>query len=234
MTYARAGATVIAIDLYEERALETQALIQAEGGACEVAVCDVTQSGAVKAVVDGVAKRHGRIDVLHNNVGLTDMGGVLVETEDNWHHILETNLTSVFLTCKHTLPHMIARGKGAIVNISSLAAIRYAYPYASYQASKAGINQLTQSIAIQHARDGIRANVIMPGLMDTPLVYQQISGQYGSVDEMRAARASKPPMGRQGTGWDIAQAALFLASDASAYITGVCLPVDGGLSSVSN
>lgn len=234
VTYARAGATVIAIDIREDAALETQALIQAEGGLCEVAVCDVTSSPGVKAVVDGVMQRHGRIDVLHNNVGITDMGGVLVETEENWQRILNTNLTSAFITCKHTLPHMIACGKGAIVNVSSLAAIRYAYPYASYQASKAGLNQLTQSIAIQHASQGIRANVIMPGLMDTPLVYQQIAGQYGSVDEMRAARASKPPMARQGTGWDIAQAALFLASDASAYITGVCLPVDGGLSCVSN
>ena len=233
VTYARAGATVIAVDIREEAALETQALIAAEGGRCEIAVCDVTSSAGVKAVVDDVAERHGRIDVLHNNVGITAMGGVLVETEESWHHIMDTNVTSAFLTCKHTLPYMIARGKGAIVNVSSIAAIRYAYPYASYQASKAGLNQLTQSIAIQHAEQGIRANVIMPGLMDTPLVYQQISGQYGSVDEMRAARASKPPMRRQGTGWDIAQAALFLASDASAYITGVCLPVDGGLSCVS-
>ena len=234
MTYARAGATVIAVDIREEAALETQSLIQADGGTCEVAVGDVTSSAQVKTIIDDVAKRHGRLDVLHNNVGITAMGGVLVETEESWHHILDTNLTSAFLTCKHALPHMIARGKGAIVNVSSLAAIRYAYPYASYQASKAGLNQLTQSIAIQYASQGIRANVIMPGLMDTPLVYQQIAGQYGSVDEMRAARASKPPMARQGTAWDIANAALFLASDASAYITGVCLPVDGGLSSVSN
>ena len=234
ITYARAGALVIAIDNREEAALETQALIAAEGGRCEVAVCDVTSSPDVKSLVDDVMRRHERIDVLHNNVGITAMGGVLVETEESWHHIINTNLTSAFITCKHTLPHMLARGKGAIVNVSSLAAIRYAYPYASYQASKAGLNQLTQSIAIQHASQGIRANVIMPGLMDTPLVYQQIAGQYGSVDEMRAARASKPPMARQGTGWDIANAALFLASDASAYITGVCLPVDGGLSCVSN
>lgn len=124
VTYARAGATVIAIDIREAAALETQALIQAEGGACDVAVCDVTSSPNVKAVVDDVMRRHGRIDVLHNNVGITDMGGVLVETEENWQRILNTNLTSAFITCKHTLPHMIARGKGAIVNVSSLAAIR--------------------------------------------------------------------------------------------------------------
>jgi len=180
-------------------------------------------------VVDAVAKRHGRIDVLHNNVGLTAMGGAIEESEESWQYIIDTNVTGAFLTCKHTLPHMLARGKGAIVNVSSIAAIRYAYPYASYQASKAALNQLTQSVAIQYARQGIRANAIMPGMMDTPLIYQQISGQYESVDAMRAARAAKAPMGRQGTGWDIANAALFLASDASGYITGVCLPVDGGL-----
>lgn len=234
VTYARAGATVIAIDIVEDAARITQSLIEAEGGRCEVELCDVRSSAQIKAVVDAVAARHGRIDVLHNNVGITDMGGVLAETEEGWHRIIDTNLTSAFLTAKHTLPHMLARGKGSIVNISSVAAIRYAYPYASYQASKAGLNQLTQSIAIQYAHQGIRANVIMPGLMDTPLTYQQIAGQYASPDDMRAARAAKPPMRRQGTAWDIANAALFLASDASAYITGVCLPVDGGLSCTSN
>lgn len=229
VTYARAGATVIAIDIVEEAARVTQALIKAEGNLCEAEVCDVKSSDQVKAVVDAVAKRHGRIDVLHNNVGLTAMGGAIEESEESWQYIIDTNVTGAFLTCKHTLPHMLARGKGAIVNVSSIAAIRYAYPYASYQASKAALNQLTQSVAIQYARQGIRANAIMPGMMDTPLIYQQISGQYESVDAMRAARAAKAPMGRQGTGWDIANAALFLASDASGYITGVCLPVDGGL-----
>ena len=150
-------------------------------------------------------------------------------TRAEWSDVIDANLTSAFLTTKHCLPHMLARGKGAIVNVSSVAAIRYSYPYPSYQASKAGLNQLTMSTALQYAKQGIRANAIMPGMMDTPLIYQQIVGHYANADEMRAARDAKTPMGRQGTAWDIANAALFLASDASSYITGVSLAVDGGL-----
>lgn len=229
VTFARAGATVIAIDIQAGAAEETRALIAAEGGRAEARVCDVTVSGQVQALVDDVAARHGRIDVLHNNVGITVMGGVLEESEESFKRVLDINLTSAFLTCKHVLPHMLARGKGAIVNVSSLASIRYSYPYVSYQASKAGLNQLTQAVALQYAKQGIRANAILPGMIDTPLIYRQIAGQYDSAEAMRAARDAKTPMGRQGTAWDIANAALFLASDAADYITGVCLPVDGGL-----
>jgi len=229
VTFARAGATVIAIDIEPAAADETRAIIAGEGGKAEAAVCDVTNSAQVLALVDDVAARHGRIDVLHNNVGITAMGGLLEESEESFKRVLDINLTSAFLTSKHCLPHMLRQGKGAIINVSSIAAIRYTYPYPSYQASKAGLNQLTMSIALQYAKQGIRANAIMPGMMDTPLIYRQIVGQYESAEAMRAARAAKTPMGRQGTGWDVANAALFLASDASGYITGVCLPVDGGL-----
>ena len=233
LTLARAGATVIAIDINPAAAEETRALIVAAGGRAEAQVCDVTQSGPVKALVDDVAARHGGIDILHNNVGITAMGGVVEESEASFRHVMDTNLTSAFLTCKHVLPHLLARGRGSIVNVSSLAAIRYSYPYSSYQASKGGLNQLTQSVALQYARQGIRANAILPGLMDTPMVHQQIAGQYASPQAMTAARDAKTPMGRQGTGWDVAHAALFLHSDSAAYITGVCLPVDGGLSCVA-
>lgn len=229
VTFARAGATVIAIDIEPAAAEETRAIIVAEGGLAEAAACDVTRSEQVRPLIDDVAVRHGRIDVLMNNVGVTVMGGVIEESEDSFKRVLDINLTSAFLTCKYCVPHMLRRGKGAIVNVSSLASIRYSYPYVSYQASKAGLNQLTQSVALQFARQGIRANAILPGMIDTPLIYKQIAGQYESADAMRAARDAKTPMGRQGTAWDVANAALFLASDASAYITGVCLPVDGGL-----
>ena len=229
VTYARAGARVIAIDINAAAAEETQALIAAEGGQAEVQVCDVTDSAAVKALVDAVAARLGRIDVLHNNVGITAMGGVLEESEASFQHVMTTNLTSAFITTKHVLPHLLARGKGAIVNVSSLAAIRYSYPYASYQASKGGLNQLTQSVALQYARQGIRANAILPGLIDTPMVHQQLASQYPSVEAMTAARNARTPMGRQGTAWDIANAALYLASDAAGFVTGQCLVVDGGL-----
>ena len=230
VTYARAGAIVITIDINPSAAEETHALITSEGGRAEVHTCDVTDSAAVKALVDDVAQRWGRIDVLHNNVGIAAMGGVVDESEASFQHVLTTNLTSAFITCKHTLPHMLVRGKGAIVNVSSLASIRYSYPYVSYQASKGAINQLTQSVALQYARQGIRANAILPGLIDTPMVHQQIAGHYDSVEAMTVARNAKTPMGRQGTAWDIANAALYLASDAAGFVTGVCLQVDGGLS----
>jgi NAD(P)-dependent dehydrogenase (short-subunit alcohol dehydrogenase family) len=233
LTFARAGAIVIAIDINAAAAEETRGLIAGEGGRAEALTCDVTQSARVQALVDDVAARLGRIDVLHNNVGITVMGGVLEESEESFRRVLDINLTSAFLTCKHCLPHMLRQGKGAIVNVSSLASIRYSYPYVSYQASKAGLNQLTQSVALQYARQGIRANAILPGMIDTPLIDRQIAGQYESAQAMRAARDAKTPMGRQGTAWDVANAALFLASDAAGYITGVCLPVDGGLGCVA-
>jgi NAD(P)-dependent dehydrogenase (short-subunit alcohol dehydrogenase family) len=227
--FARAGATVIAIDINADAAAETHRLIAEEGGQSESQVCDVTQSDQIQTLVEDVAARHGRIDVLHNNVGITVMGGVLEESLESFRRVVDINLTSAFLTCKYVVPHMLKHGKGSIVNVSSMASVRYSYPYVSYQASKAGLNQLTQSVAMQFARQGIRANAIMPGMIDTPLIYKQIAGQYESDKAMRAARDAKTPMGKQGTAWDIANAALFLASDSSAYITGVCLPVDGGL-----
>jgi NAD(P)-dependent dehydrogenase (short-subunit alcohol dehydrogenase family) len=126
---------------------------------------------------------------------------------------------------------MLRQGKGAIVNISSIAAIRWTgYPYAAYYAAKAGVNQLTVSLAMQYAAHGIRANAIMPGMMNTPLIHRQIAGQYADPDEMLRVRDAACPMGRMGTGWDVAHAAVFLASDQASYITGVCLPVDGGIS----
>ena len=232
VTYARAGATVIAIDVNLVAAEETQGIIAREGGRAEAAACDVTQSSQVQALIDKVAKEHGRIDVLHNNVGGTALGGVVEESEASFRRILDLNLTSAFLTCKYTLPYMLGQGKGAIVNVSSLASIRYLYPYASYQASKAGLNQLTQSMAIQYAKQGIRANAVLPGFIDTPIT-QQVAGQYESGEAMRAARAAKTPPGRQGSAWDVANAALFLASDAADFVNGVCLSVDGGQSCVA-
>ena len=230
VAYAREGASVIAIDRVKSAADATAAIIQTLGGQARSLAADVTDSASVKAAVDAVMSEHGRIDVLHNNVGTTIMGGPVELTEEDWHTVLDVNLTSAFLTCKHVLPGMLARGKGAIINISSIAAIRFTgYPYAAYYAAKAGVNQFTVGLALQYARQGIRVNAIMPGLMNTPLIYQQISGQYADAEAMARARHEATPMGRMGTGWDIAAAAVFLASDEANYITGVCLPVDGGL-----
>ena len=230
VAYAREGATVVAVDRDLAAAESTASIISALGGRVSSHGADVTDSNSVKSVVDQVLAEHGRIDVLHNNVGTTIMGGPIELTEAEWHTVLDVNLTSAFLTCKHVLPAMLERKKGAIVNISSIAAVRYTgYPYSAYYAAKAGINQFTVGLALQYARQGIRVNAIMPGLMNTPLIYQQISGQYADAEAMAQARHDATPMGRMGTGWDIAAAAIFLASDEANYITGVCLPVDGGL-----
>lgn len=230
VAYAQEGATVVAVDRDLSAAEATAAIVAELGGRCMALSADATDAADVKTVVDAVLARHGRIDVLHNNVGTTIMGGPVELTEDQWDTVLDVNLKSVFLTCKHTLPAMVRQGKGAIVNISSIAAIRYTgYPYAAYYAAKAGVNQLTVGLALQYAKQGVRANAIMPGLMNTPLIYKQIGGQYADTEAMVKARHDACPMGRMGTGWDIAAAAVFLASDDANYITGVCLPVDGGI-----
>jgi NAD(P)-dependent dehydrogenase (short-subunit alcohol dehydrogenase family) len=228
--YAREGASVVAVDLRLEAAEETCAAIAKEGGAALALAADATKSDDIAAVVERTQSEYGRIDVLHNNVGVTIMGGPIEISEESWRRGLDLNLTTAFLACKHVLPVMLSQGKGAIVNISSAAgAVVNEYPYASYYASKAGLNHFTRAMAIQYARQGIRVNAIMPGVMDTPLIYSQISGQYGSVDEMVAARHERSPTGRMGDAWDVAHAALFLASDEAKYVNGVILPVDGGL-----
>jgi NAD(P)-dependent dehydrogenase (short-subunit alcohol dehydrogenase family) len=230
VAYVREGAVVICVDVKLAAAEETVAIIAGEGGCAEARACDVTNGEQVAALVADVAKQHGRIDILHNNVGTTTMGGPPDLTEDQWRRALDVNVTGAFLACKHVIPHMLARKRGVITNISSVAAVRYTgYPYASYYAAKGAVNQFTVGLALQYARDGIRANAIMPGMMDTPLIHQQIAGQYASAEEMVRARHEATPMGRMGTGWDVANAAVFLASDEAQYITGVCLPVDGGL-----
>ena len=230
VAYAQEGASVIAVDRNPDAAELTRAVIEGAGGRCLAFGADVTRSEDVAHVVADTLAAYGRIDVLHNNVGTTIMGGPVELTEEQWDTVLDVNLRGAFLTCKHVLPVMVRQGKGAIVNISSVAAIRYTgYPYAAYYAAKAGVNQFTVGLALQYARQGIRANAIMPGLMNTPLIHQQISGQYADAAAMVKARDEACPMGRMGTAWDIASAAVFLASDEAQYITGVCLPVDGGL-----
>lgn len=228
--FARHGAHVACVDVNPAAAEETAGIIAGEGGRASAHACDVTDSEAVARLVAGVASDHGRIDVLHNNVGYATMGGPVELSEAEWQRTFDLNVKGCFITCKHVLPHMLARKRGAIVNVSSVAAIRYTgYPYAAYYAAKAAVNNFTMGLALQYARDGIRANAIMPGLMNTPLIHQQISGQYADAAEMVAARDAACPTGRMGTAWDVAHAALFLASDEAAYITGVSLPVDGGL-----
>jgi len=231
VAYAREGAKVACIDLVEAAAQETADIIKGERGAAIAVAANVTQSPSVEDAVAQTINRFGRIDVLHNNVGVTHMGGPVELSEEKFQVALDLNIGSVYRTAKAVLPHMLRQGSGTIINISSLAAIRWTgYPYFAYYATKAAVNHATVALAMQYARQGIRANCIMPGLVDTPLIYKQISGEYASVEEMVAARNAAIPLGKMGTAWDIANAAVFLASDEAQFITGVCLPVDGGQS----
>lgn len=231
VAYAREGACVACIDLDPEAARVTADLVEAEGSQTLVIRADVTDPATISAAVDAAMDRWGRIDVLHNNVGMNEPGGVVEASEESWARVLDVNLTSVFRTCKAVLPVMVAQGSGAIVNVSSLAGIRWTgYPYVSYLAAKAGVNHLTRSIAVEYAARGIRANAILPGVLDTPHVAAQIGAYHGDPEEMARHRASVVPMKRQGDAWDVAWAAVFLASDEARFITGILLPVDGGQS----
>ncbi len=229
--YAREGAKVFAVDLRIEAANETQGLIEDAGGVCATFAADVSQSHQVQAMIRACIDTFGKIDVLHNNVGISEVGGAIDVSEESWHRLVAVNQTSVFLTCKYALPHMVAAKSGVIVNVGSIAGLRWiGFPYAAYTATKAAVHALTQNIAIAHARDGIRANSVLPGLMDTPLIRGPMSKAYaGDVEAMVAKRHDQVPMGRMGDAWDTAYAALFLASDEARYITGTEIIVDGGL-----
>lgn len=227
--YAEAGAEVACVDIDPEAAQQTADAITKAGGIAHAATADVTDLESVMKVTKTVLERCGRIDILHNNVGVTHMGGPIDLDEETYQRSMDLNLGSVYRTAKCVLPHMITQGRGVIINISSLAGLGWVgYPYYAYSVAKAGVNHATVSLAMQYARQGIRANCVVPGLIDTPLIYRQISGQYASVEEMVAARNRLVPLGQMGSPWDVARAAVFLASDQAGFITGVCLPVDGG------
>jgi NAD(P)-dependent dehydrogenase (short-subunit alcohol dehydrogenase family) len=229
--YARQGARVFAIDIQNDAAHETEKLIKAEGGICEMAQADVTKSKDVERAVSDLVGLWGRIDVLHNNVGITEMGDPIEASEESWHRVMDVNATGVFLTCKHVLPVMLGQKSGSIINISSVASIQInQYPYFSYFASKSAVNHFTRALAVYYGPHGIRANAILPGVMNTPLIHKQIAGQFGTTEEMLRVRNAASPMGHMGDAWDVAHAAVFLASDEAKYITGACLPVDGGKS----
>ena len=230
--FAREGARVFAIDINADAAAETARIIADEGGACTVHHADVSRSDEVQELVEHCLETYGRIDVLHNNVGILEVGGPVETSEESWDHVVAVNLKSMFLTCKYVLPQMEEQGSGAIVNVSSITAIRYlGIPYISYSATKAAILQLTQSIAVEYAARNIRANTILPGLMNTPMIVKPLKDAYagGDVEKMLKIRDSQVPMKRMGDAWDVASAALFLASNEAKYITGAQLVVDGGL-----
>lgn len=221
---------MVAVDQNEEAAAVTARIIEGEGGAALHVAADVTRLAEVERAVAAAMERFGRIDILHNNVGITSQGGPVETSEEVWDRVMAVNVKSMFLTCKCALPIMEQQGRGAIVNISSLASIRWTgYNYSAYYASKGAVNQFTKGLAIAYAAKGIRANCILPGLMDTPHIYQHIAGFYGAREEMVAARHAASPTGRMGDAWDIANAAVFLASEDAKYINGIELVVDGGM-----
>lgn len=234
--FAREGAKIVAADINESAAQETKRLIEHEGGACLAAIADVSDASQVAALVDDCVSHYGHIDILHNNVGIAEVGGPVELSEEAWDRVDAVNLKSMFLTCKYVLPHFVEQASGAIVNVASIAGIRWmSVPYVAYAATKAGVLGLSRSVALQYAAQGIRCNTILPGLMDTPMVSHSLAGAYSEDDtqEMKKIRDAQCPMGYMGDAWDVANAALFLASDEAKYVTAAELVVDGGVSASS-
>jgi NAD(P)-dependent dehydrogenase (short-subunit alcohol dehydrogenase family) len=232
VVFAREGARVIVADRTLEAAEETVKIIADEGGEAVAWEADVTDEDQIRAMIDGVVDRWGRIDILQNNVGVSLAGGdasITDITPEAFDRITDINLRGMVLTCKHAVPVMRAQGSGVITNISSLAT-EIDYRYIAYKTTKAGVNALTDMLAITNAEHGIRANAILPGLMNTPMSVENRIGVLGATrEEVVAERDSHVPLrGKMGTGWDVAYAALFLASDEAQFITGVLLCVDGG------
>ena len=232
LRFAQEGAKIMAVDRKLQLAEETVVLVREAGGDCCAFEADVTQEAAMAAMIAAAQQRWGHIDVLHYNVGVSIAGGdapLLEITEAAFDNIVAINLRGAVMACKHVVPIMRAQRSGVILMISSLAAIEN-YPYVAYKATKAAMIAVTQQLAIQNAEYGIRANVILPGLMDTPMAVDTRARQTGkSRAEVAAMRDARVPLRRKmGTAWDVANAALFLASDEANFITGVSLLVDGG------
>ena len=232
---ARQGASIYGCDLNEQAAQATRSLIEAEGGVAQVEVRDVTKAADVKALVAACMARFGRIDILINNVGRSEPGDPVTMDEDVWDEQMDVNVKSAFLTCKHVLPIMERQGGGAVVNIASIAGLRYiGKPQVAYAAGKAALMQMTQTTAVIYAARGIRLNSVVPGLVFTPLV-KRLADKYakGDFEGFVAHRHKQVPMGYMGDAWDVANAVLFLASDESKYITGQQLVVDGGITAAT-
>ncbi|WP_429951596.1 SDR family NAD(P)-dependent oxidoreductase [Comamonas sediminis] len=232
VTYARQGARVCVVDRDAASAEETTALIHAEGGEAATFVGDVALEADVVRLFAEAKDRFGAIDVLHHNVGIGKTGGPLETSAEDLDRIHCVNVRSLLLASQQVLPDMVERGRGAIIAISSVAGMRYlGYPHLAYSVTKAAVTHFTRMVAQQYAPHGIRANTVVPGLIDTPRIATTVAKMFSqtSLDDARAARARQVPLGRMGTAWDVAHACAFLASDAAAYVTGTELVVDGGL-----
>lgn len=234
VTFARNGAQVFCVDRNLAAAQETASIIESEGGRATAFAADVAKAAEIEVMVAACLKAYGRIDVLDNNVGIAETGGVVDVSEADWDRVFAVNLKSAYLAMKHVIPVMQKQGGGSIINISSIASIRHlGVSYITYATTKAAMNQLTRSTAVEFAEQNVRVNAILPGLMKTPMVENSagLAASYakGDVEAMWRARAAQVPMRRMGDAWDVANAALFLASDESRYVTGIELVVDGGI-----
>ena len=230
--FGQEGAKVLAVDRNIESARETADLVRQEGAQCLTFEADVTSEASLKEAIQFVYKQWGRIDVLDNNVGVSVGGGdqpLLEITEETFDRINAINLRGTIMACKHVVPIMREQKSGVIINISSMAAW-VDFPLVAYKTTKAGMIAFTQQLALDNAPYGVRANVILPGLMNTPMaVDTRVRAMGKTRDEIVAMRDAKVPLrGKMGTAWDVANAALFLASDEAQFITGIALPVDGG------
>ena len=229
--FAREGAKVFATDINGDAVAETAGIIRGEGGAVETAVCDAADPASVDDAVRAAMDAFGQIDVLHNNVGIMDPGGPEDLSEAGWDRLIDVNVKSLYLACRAVLPIMVARGGGVITNISSIASTHsLGYSCVSYSASKGAVNAFSRDIALNYGPNGIRCNAILPGLMNTPLIHTgNVTEVYGSTEEMVRQRDALVPLGHMGDAWDVAHAAVFLASDEAKYITGIELVIDGGI-----
>ena len=236
--YAKEGAKTFCVDFRLEAAEQTVKQIEAIGGKAIAYAADVTDEAAVNAMVDACMEAWGRVDILHNNVGGQGVGRSLETiTVEDWNATFARNVTSAMLTCKAVMPIMEKQKDGSIINISSIAALRHLNSNtAVYSSTKGAMIEFTKNIAIQHAAFGVRANCVCPGYIDTPFIRRLVNGKpsytykgYTSAEEYSAARDAIIPSGRMGTGFDVAYAALFLASDESTHITGTHVTVDGGV-----
>jgi NAD(P)-dependent dehydrogenase (short-subunit alcohol dehydrogenase family) len=224
---ARAGAKVAVVDIRPELAERTAEMIEAEDGRAIALPGDVTSEDDCRAIVEATVGAYGGIDILDNNVGVGSRGSVVEEAPDTWDRVMRINVKSMFLMSKHAVPHMIERGGGAIVNVSSISALR-PRGLTAYSTSKGAVIALTRAMAIDHAAAGIRVNCVAPGPVYTPMV-----AGAGMSDEARERRRRSSPLGIEGTGWDIGNAVVFLVSDMARYITGQTLVVDGGVTIAS-
>jgi len=231
--FAQEGARVFAVDNNEAALAETLERVRAAGGTVEPYLCDVTSEQEVSKLVMACQAAFGRLDILVNNVGGSAKGGPVDLDPVSWQRQIDLNLTSVYLTCRHSLPIMVAQGGGAVVNVSSTSGLRFTgSAQCAYAASKAAVIQFSKVVAVEYAARHIRINTVVPGQLHTPMVEARLAGQRagGDVDALLAQRLARIPLGFMGDGRDTANAALFLASDEARFITGPELVVDGGMS----